>query len=221
MISRPRPARAAGRDTGEETNVKESTFGTAGRALVIAGIATVGAVTAALAQTEAASPAGETAQRLERVEARLAEIEEFLATLGFGAAELTFRGKTVADGGFVLPATMTYKKFQRKDPASGRYQDYVWFDVLCDTALLEKPTRAVRGKFEFADLFGEVKFELDSTVKDRMEPGQPLKLSRIGFEYNQYLDAHQWLVAADPKELTIRYRVSTIVWEDGATESFE
>ncbi len=121
---------------------------------------------------------------------------------------------TGADISILIP-TITNKRFQ-----TYKYDDNIWFDVTWNTDNLKKKTRAVKGVLIFADLFGEPKFMINYTVNDPLSPGKSHKESGVGFEYNQFKDAHKWMRASELKDMTFQFKVKSIIYADGTTEQF-
>lgn len=116
----------------------------------------------------------------------------------------------------ILVATLLRKQYTEQD-----YQDYVFFDVAFDAKGLDKPARAVKGVLRFTDLFGEQKFALRWTIEKPVAPGATYTEKGSGFKYNQFIDSHQWVRTADKDNMKVKFRVDSILYEDGTTRSFE
>lgn len=120
----------------------------------------------------------------------------------------------------LLVPTLTNKRFQESDWQRNIYEDAIWFDVSWDTSNLKKPTRAVKGVLIIGDLFGEPKLRLRWTINQPLTPGAGYSETSVGFEYNQFTDSHKWLRATDLKDMTFRFEVTDIIYQDGTQESF-
>jgi hypothetical protein len=87
---------------------------------------------------------------------------------------------------------------------------------------LDKPARAIKGVLRFTDLFGEQKFGLKWTLE------KPITCTRttytdkgFGFEYNQFTDSHQWVRNTEIENMKVKFRVDSILYEDGTTQTFD
>lgn len=157
-------------------------------------------------------------ERIAALEARVAELEAFLAaSMGYG--EQT-QERAVAESELRLPAVVTHKHFQSKDPAHARWEDFVDLDVEYDTTPLAKPAAAIKGTLVFSDAFGQVRFEMPTEITDRIEPGSPLPQKGLSFKYNQFRDAHQWMNATDPKKMQVALHVTTVLYRDGTNADY-
>jgi hypothetical protein len=164
------------------------------------------------------TPTAPTEERIAQLEARVAELEAFLAAaLGFGAEPA---GGPVASGPLVLPVVVTRKHFQGKDPAHGRWEDWLDFDVEYETALLEKPATAIRGTLVFSDSFGKERFEMPTEITDAIEPGRKVRQKGLRFKYNQFRDEHQWMNSTDTAKMQVALRISTVMFRDGSTAAY-
>jgi hypothetical protein len=166
----------------------------------------------------APAPPTPTEERIAQLEARVAELEAFLAAaLGYGSEPAE---EPVAAGSLVLPVAVTRKHFQGKDPAHGRWEDWLDFDVEYETALLEKPATAIRGTLVFSDSFGRERFEMPTEITDAIEPGRKTRQKGLRFKYNQFRDEHQWMNSTDPAKMQVALRISTVLFRDGSTATY-
>lgn len=115
----------------------------------------------------------------------------------------------------IIKPTIESKRFAKQD-----YQDYIWFNVKFDAVGLDKPTRAIKGALVLTDLFGEPKFVLGWTIDKPMSPGSTYTEKGSGFEYNQFNDAQQWVLATDLKDMKAKFRVDSILYADGTRRDF-
>lgn len=102
-----------------------------------------------------------------------------------------------------------------------QYQDYILWDVSYEAVGLTRPARAIKGVLEFADLFGDVKFEIQVTLNDPLRPGGTTSQKGVGFEFNQFRDTHGWMLTTDLRDMRVFFRVQSILYEDGSTEHVE
>ncbi|MFY9340853.1 MAG: hypothetical protein WAT39_00095 [Planctomycetota bacterium] len=124
--------------------------------------------------------------------------------------------KAKIDGPFPVPVSVTNK---RLDTAS--VDDSVWMDLSYDFKELKKPTRAIKGFLAFCDLFGERKFQLNSTISVPLAAGATHAEKGVGFSFNQFRDSHKWMASTDPKDMVVTFRVEQIIYADGAKEDFK
>ena len=114
----------------------------------------------------------------------------------------------------LLIPSLINKRFQRSDFTSGIYEDAIWFDVSWDTSHLKKPTRAIKGILILCDIFGESKLRLRWTLNQPLTPGTNYTEKGVGFEYNQFIDSHKWVRATDLKDMTFKFEVTDIIFQD-------
>ncbi len=120
----------------------------------------------------------------------------------------------------LIKVQLSGKRFQDASATRGVYEDAIWWDSEYTPTGLKKPTRAVKGVIEFADLFGEVKFGLKITLTNKLRPGRTLVETGDGFVYNQFRDSHKWMRATAFEDMKITFRVESIIYSDGTTEQF-
>jgi hypothetical protein len=116
----------------------------------------------------------------------------------------------------ILDVTLLRKHFAKQD-----YQDYVFFDVAFSAKGLDKPARAIKGLLRFTDLFGEQKFGLKWTIEKPIAPGAIYTEKGSGFKYNQFIDSHQWVQSTEKENMKVKFRVDSILYEDGTTRTFD
>ena len=120
----------------------------------------------------------------------------------------------------LIKMSLTNKRYQPKNPDRNLYEDNIWFDCLYMPEKLSKATRAIKGVLVVMDLFGEVKFRLRITINDRLEPNKPFNQQNIGFEYNQFKEDHQWMLATKETDMKVNFLITNILYEDGTSEAF-
>jgi len=108
----------------------------------------------------------------------------------------------------------------RKKFAKQKYEDYIFFDVQYTAVGLTKPARAIKGRLLLKDLFGEVKMTIGWTIDSGLTPGQIATENGTGFEYNQFMDEHQWVNATPLENMTADFEISSILYSDGTREDF-
>jgi hypothetical protein len=101
-----------------------------------------------------------------------------------------------------------------------QFQEYVWFDCVFTAVGLSHPTRAVKGVLEFCDLFGAPQFVIGYTLNEPLEPGKPLSVQGIGFDYNQFMSDHRWMLGTPLDDMTVSFRVEQVLFSDGSTQQF-
>ena len=116
----------------------------------------------------------------------------------------------------VLDVTLLRKQYAKQD-----YQDYVFFDIAFNPKGLDKPARAIKGVLIFTDLFGEQKFALKWTIEKPVTPGAVYTEKGSGFEYNQFTDSHQWVRSTEKDNMKVKFRVDSILYQDGTSRSFD
>jgi hypothetical protein len=120
----------------------------------------------------------------------------------------------------LLVPMLTNKRFQESDWQRSVYEDAIWFDVSWDTSNLKKPTRAIKGVLIIGDIFGEPKLRLRWTINQPLTAGESYSEEGVGFGYNQFTDSHKWMRTTDLKDMTFRFEVTDIIYQDGTQETF-
>lgn len=111
-------------------------------------------------------------------------------------------------------------KLLNKRTVKAEYNENIWFDIEWTPIKLKKPARSIKGIIEFCDLFGEAKFRISKTITDPLKPGEPLTEKGVGFEYNQFKSEHIWIRGTDLKDMTFKFQVTNILYEDGEREDY-
>lgn len=112
------------------------------------------------------------------------------------------------------------KRFDPSNSDLGTYEDHIWFDCTYTLAAESVPTRAVKGTLEFADLFGEVRFRLNTTLNEPLMPTMPLNQPGIGFTYNQFIAEHQWMLVTKLDDMKCNFRVFEALFSDGTSRTY-
>ena len=120
----------------------------------------------------------------------------------------------------IIEPTITNKRFQDSNPSLGIYQEAIWWDVTYHAKNLKKTTRAIKGILEFTDLFGETKFKINVTINDKLSPNKELTQKGIGFSYNQFIPSHQWMMSESLKNMKVKFKIKSIIYEDGTIKRF-
>ena len=115
----------------------------------------------------------------------------------------------------ILLPNVSNKRFEKL-----KYQEYMLFDVNWTVGNLEKPARSIKGVLLFGDLFGDVKFQIQVTIDDPIGPGGSVKKNGMAFDYNQFRDEHIWVRSTELSNMTIRFKVTNILYEDGTRKDF-
>ena len=119
-----------------------------------------------------------------------------------------------------MQVSISNKRYAPQNLNYGQYEDHIWFDVTYMAGALGKPTRALKGLLSFSDLFGEIKFQLNVTLNERLEPGRPFVQNGIGFTYNQFMQDHQWMLSTSKADMKISFLVTNVIYADGSSEEF-
>ena len=114
----------------------------------------------------------------------------------------------------LIQVNIRNKRYQQ-----GEYDNYIWWDAVYTPIGLLKPTRAIKGVVEFADLFGEVHFRLKVVINEPIQPGKALATAGIGFNFNQFMEAHRWMYTTGLSDMKITFRAQSIIYADGTTEA--
>ena len=154
-------------------------------------------------------------KRIEEVEKRQLRLEQAIGRSPSQPSEKSVVGSADKEdrANALIAVEVSNKKYRKAG-----YEDYIFWDVTYSPIGLNKQTRAVKGVLVFADLFGEVKFQIKVTIKDPLEPGKTLTKKGVGFEYNQFRDSHKWMRASDLTNMKVRFQVQSILYADGTTE---
>jgi len=115
----------------------------------------------------------------------------------------------------VISVKLLSKRF-----AEQNYQEFIWFDIEFTANVLDKPARAIKGILNLQDLFGEPKMRLNWTIDEPIKPGETIVERGTGFEYNQFIDSHQWVQATDLENMTASFVVKSILYQDGSRRDF-
>lgn len=103
----------------------------------------------------------------------------------------------------------------KKRFAKQNYQDYIFFDIEFTAEGLDKPARAIKGVLRLQDLFGEPRMNIGWTIEDPVAPGQTVIEKGTGFEFNQFMDDHQWVRSTELRNMTASMTVRSILYQDG------
>lgn len=121
----------------------------------------------------------------------------------------------------IIRVTIENKRFQDTDINRNIYEQAIWWDATYEAIGITKPARAIKGVIEFADLFGEVHFQVRSTINIPISPSKKVTEKGIGFKYNQFLAKHKWMRSTKLKNMKVTYKVISIIYADGTTKKFE
>jgi len=187
-----------------------------GLSLAVLSVLLVGPVAPALGGTEPAQPTLE--ETVAALEARVQQLEIFLAeALGYGDED---SAAPAATGELTLPVRITRKHFAAQDAAHDHWEDFIELDVEIDTTPLSRPAVALKGMLQFADAFGQVHFTMPVQINDNIKPGSSVRQKGLDFEYNQFDNAHKWMMSTEAKKMVVAYQLSAIMYADGATELY-
>lgn len=104
---------------------------------------------------------------------------------------------------------------------AGQYgDDRVEMDFTLTLATDSRPTRAVKGQLVFSDLFGDPGFVIGYTVNESLVPGIPFTAEGVGFDFNQFMSDHNWMLNTNVQDMLAHFEVRSIIFQDGTTETF-
>jgi hypothetical protein len=160
---------------------------------------------------------------------RVQELEQWKATAD--ARIQTLEGMLKAEGkpaasapadaaARVLTVVVSNKRFDPSNARSGKYEDNIWWDAEYTATGLSKPARSIKGVLKFCDLFGDPRFQVRVTIDDPIKPNAKANAQGVGIEYNQFLDTHKWLRSTELSNMTFKFDVETVLYEDGTSERF-
>lgn len=161
---------------------------------------------------------------MEDLRQRIIELEQRVELLEAGrfARDKNISGKVpdLNRSTSLVQVSISNKRYAPQNLSYGQYEDHIWFDVTYMAGALGKPTRALKGLLSFSDLFGEIKFQLNVTLNERLEPGRPFVQNGIGFTYNQFMQDHQWMLSTSEADMKISFLVTNVIYADGSSEEF-
>ena len=115
----------------------------------------------------------------------------------------------------IIEVVLLKKQFSKQ-----RYEEYIFFDVELTASGLDKPARAIKGILHLEDLFGEAHFNLRWTIDGPISPGETLTEKGSGFEFNQFMAEHKWVLGTDLSEMSASFTVTNILYTDGTRRDF-
>ena len=116
----------------------------------------------------------------------------------------------------ILDVTILRKAYAEQD-----YQNFLSIDVAFTAKGLDRGARSIKGRLRFEDLFGEEKFALKWTIEKPIAPGTTYTERGSGFKYNRFMDPHQWVRSTAKENMKVTFRVDSILYEDGTSQTFE
>lgn len=156
------------------------------------------------------------------LEDRVAELEARVAALEATAAGVVPDGVPfgrTGNGGAKIELIITNKRYQPADPMNNVYQDTISFDCEFRATQLDSLARAAKGMIEFCDLFGEPRCRIGYTLNERLQPGSSVRADGLGFQYNQFMEEHKWMLATELADMTFRFQITQILYENEGPES--
>ncbi len=101
------------------------------------------------------------------------------------------------------------------------YGSHILFDCTFSLSANAKPARAVKGFIQFSDLFGDPQYCITYTINTPLTPGQPIAQRGIAFEYNQFLDGHQFVLGTDLENMRCSFKTLAVLYTDGTSVSYD
>jgi len=120
---------------------------------------------------------------------------------------------------FLVP-TPSNKRVQGSDFHVGVFLQAIWFDISWDTSRLKKATRLIKGDIIINDTRGEEKVRFARVIRNTLSPRQLYFEKGIGFEYDPDNGNHQWIRAAALEDMSFRFEVAEVIYQDGTVETF-
>lgn len=120
----------------------------------------------------------------------------------------------------VVAVVVSNKRFDPSDVHASKFEDNIWWDATYTATGLSKPARSIKGVLQFCDLFGDPRFQVRVTIDDPVKPNGTIAATGVGIQYNQFLDTHKWLRATELNNMTFKFEVETVLYEDGTSERF-
>ena len=157
-------------------------------------------------------------ERLTEIEQRLAALESKSDGLGPRPADRPTAPPAADPASPLIALRVANKRYAPSNPSAGSYEDHIWFDCTYTLSVSSRPTRAVKGLLEFADLFGDVQFRLNVTLTDPLLPGRASDHAGIGFTYNQFMAEHQWMMVTKLTDMKVSFRPMNVIYADGTSE---
>ena len=161
-----------------------------------------------LTKLEAAQ--AEVVRRIEGVEKLLEPLRHAQGIRNSGPQE---HGRPAAEGpAFALPATSLAIRLDTGQQPKYDYDDRVELNATFDLAPLGKSARALKGKFVFRDLFGEIRASFTYTMNALPEGGTVARVTNVGVDYNQFSDEQRWLLATRETDMKLTFEVDEVIW---------
>jgi hypothetical protein len=113
---------------------------------------------------------------------------------------------------------ITKKGFNEADYMFGSYQDQITMSLKF-TNTTDKEIRGVEGVLTFYDIFDN-KISATKVSYDKGISANSSKVWESGTDYNQFMDEDVKLKNTELKDLKYKWEVSTIIYADGAKETF-
>lgn len=154
------------------------------------------------------------------IEERFADIERRLALLEERSVNEISKLSVSSQPPESLKNKLITLHVSNKRYVHGDYENHIWFDCIYTLSETSKSTRAVKGAIEFSDLFGDVKFRIQVTINDPLQPGKLLSNPGIGFTYNQFMPEHQWMLVTELNDMQCNFVVQNVLYGDGTSEKF-
>ncbi|MCH2137285.1 MAG: hypothetical protein MK101_12035 [Phycisphaerales bacterium] len=121
----------------------------------------------------------------------------------------------------IITAAVRNKQVEdRFDDGDYDYANF-WWDVTYRAQGLDRPTRSIKGTLVFADLFGESKLLVQTTLDEPLQPGGFIDVTGVGVESNLLKDYHNWFMSTEFNNMTFTFVVEAILYEDGQLVRFD
>lgn len=128
--------------------------------------------------------------------------------------EASAKSKPLSDT--ILSVDLLNKRYQEEKYGRGG----VYFDLKFTAVGLDKPVRAIKGTLHITDLFDESIVGIKWNLNEPMSPGATHSENGVGFDYNRFMNNHQRVRDTESADLRARFRVESILYEDGTRRDF-
>lgn len=128
--------------------------------------------------------------------------------------EAPAKSKPLSDS--IISVDLLSKRYKEEKYGRGG----IYFDIRFTAVGLDKPVRAIKGTLHITDLFDESIVGVSWNLNQPMAPGATQSENDVGFDYNRFMNNHQRVRDTETANLRARFRVESILYEDGTRRDF-
>jgi hypothetical protein len=114
--------------------------------------------------------------------------------------------------------SLATKGFKASNPSAGDFEDDITL-VLSINNVSDRDIRAFDGILDFTDLLDNEIMKISLAVNDPIKAGAILTW-KGGIKYNQFIEQHQRLRAAQQDNIRVRFSTKKVLFSDGHTEEY-